>query len=52
MSRWKVDVIFDDCREIVEEVKLCGLTPYYINKRFGYASLEVAVDRFLMDVGA
>ena len=52
MERWKIHTLFDDSQEVIDEVKQYGFTCYHIHKKFGYASLEEAVDQFLWDVDA
>ena len=50
---WNVKVMFDDNRAICEEARKAGMQVYQIckNPKYGWATLDDAVDAFLTEYG-
>lgn len=50
---WNVKVMFEDKRGICEEAKAAGVQVYQIckNPKYGWATLDAAVDAFLAEYG-
>ena len=49
MQLWGVGVLFDDCKEIMDESLSKGIRVYQISPKWAFRSLEEAVDQFLLD---